>query len=281
MTDLASAIDFLWTRNCQLRFLSLFATVLGTDPSHRPEALPNCRNSAEVERGDGPKIDMEGFGAVKHGEWEGSHGEEGCEDRYTADMAKVRSGGVRCPRTGKSSYSVPLPIVASRVPWSEARDPQYGSDANPSRIPEDDPDHLKELDRGKLQPTAAAHSDGSQFSARARAISMLGLSEEEAKGQRIAIINIWRPLKGPVMDSPLALCDARTVLEEHLTITTDVYGQGPFVGFLVSCSSCRRCSTRSSSSMTRASRATQVVLSHARCDPFRGALAPLFRQCEE
>lgn len=33
--------------------------------------------------------------------------------------------------------------------------------------------------------------------------------------------NIWRPLRGPVMDAPLALCDSRTIDPEDLERTSD------------------------------------------------------------
>ncbi len=35
-------------------------------------------------------------------------------------------------------------------------------------------------------------------------------AEELQKG-RVQIINLWRPIRGPLRDSPLAVCDARTV----------------------------------------------------------------------
>ncbi len=33
--------------------------------------------------------------------------------------------------------------------------------------------------------------------------------------------NIWRPLKGPVMDAPLTVCDARTLEPADMDRTTD------------------------------------------------------------
>ena len=35
-------------------------------------------------------------------------------------------------------------------------------------------------------------------------------ADELLKG-RVQVINLWRPIKGPLQDAPLALCDARTV----------------------------------------------------------------------
>jgi hypothetical protein len=39
---------------------------------------------------------------------------------------------------------------------------------------------------------------------------------------RYAIVNVWRPLKGPVLDAPLALCDARSVSVADL-VSSDVH----------------------------------------------------------
>jgi len=33
---------------------------------------------------------------------------------------------------------------------------------------------------------------------------------------RYAIINLWCPIRGPLLDSPLALCDAQSLEEENL-----------------------------------------------------------------
>jgi hypothetical protein len=37
--------------------------------------------------------------------------------------------------------------------------------------------------------------------------------------RRFAIVNVWQPLKGPVQESPLAACDARTVAPQELVAT--------------------------------------------------------------
>ena len=31
---------------------------------------------------------------------------------------------------------------------------------------------------------------------------------------RFAVINVWRPIRGPVQESPLAVCDARSMAQE-------------------------------------------------------------------
>jgi hypothetical protein len=40
---------------------------------------------------------------------------------------------------------------------------------------------------------------------------------------RIQVINLWRPIRGPVSDTPLALCDARSVRPEQLIATEMVF----------------------------------------------------------
>ena len=40
---------------------------------------------------------------------------------------------------------------------------------------------------------------------------------------RFGIVNVWRPIRGPVLDSPLALCDARTFTDDDLIASDLVY----------------------------------------------------------
>lgn len=54
------------------------------------------------------------------------------------------------------------------------------------------------------------------------------LGEEEAarlraSGARIIQINVWRPIRGPVERSPLALADASSVQQEDLIATDQVF----------------------------------------------------------
>src|SRR5207237_1170546 len=38
-----------------------------------------------------------------------------------------------------------------------------------------------------------------------------------------ALVNVWRPIRGPVLDSPLALCDARSFADDDLIASDLVY----------------------------------------------------------
>jgi len=55
------------------------------------------------------------------------------------------------------------------------------------------------------------HNDYTEASGRQRLALVLQDPDAAAAVRRHAIVNIWRSIAGPVLDTPLALCDARTV----------------------------------------------------------------------
>lgn len=64
-------------------------------------------------------------------------------------------------------------------------------------------------------PVKGVHNDYTENSAPRRLRDILG--DEEARrrmAKRWAIIQIWRPIRKPVVMDPMALCDARTIPEE-------------------------------------------------------------------
>ncbi len=71
-------------------------------------------------------------------------------------------------------------------------------------------------------PVRAAHCDYTIVSGPQRVRDLLPPDEAaRVLAHRFAIINIWQPLKGPVQEAPLAVCDARTVAPSDL-IGTDM-----------------------------------------------------------
>ncbi|KAL1746263.1 hypothetical protein HDZ31DRAFT_34545 [Schizophyllum fasciatum] len=78
-----------------------------------------------------------------------------------------------------------------------------------------------------MQPVPAVHVDINKERARTRVLA--AFDEEHKYAERVAIINVWRPLDGPVMDAPLALCDASTLDPIDMIRTTDKYGGGYFI----------------------------------------------------
>jgi hypothetical protein len=67
-----------------------------------------------------------------------------------------------------------------------------------------------------------AHNDYTEESGRRRLAQVLQDASAQASIRRFCIVNIWRPLNGPVLDTPLALCDARAVTVQDL-VASDVH----------------------------------------------------------
>ncbi len=83
------------------------------------------------------------------------------------------------------------------------------------------------------RPVFHIHTDFSGKSAHARVAGLLGGAP--APDLRMAAINVWRPLTGPLRDSPLAICDASSVDQRDLLPADLIYpdrtGQIYYVAF--------------------------------------------------
>jgi hypothetical protein len=80
--------------------------------------------------------------------------------------------------------------------------------------------------RRALQPAQHVHSDDSPDGGRRRLPRHLNENEMERFNSgtlHIRFINLWRPLVAHVEDSPLALCDRRTVLPDDLVACDKVH----------------------------------------------------------
>jgi hypothetical protein len=73
------------------------------------------------------------------------------------------------------------------------------------------------------QPATRVHVDHTARSAPQRVRDLLPDEAEELLKGRVQVINLWRPIRGPLQDSPLAVCDARTVAFEDLVPSDLVY----------------------------------------------------------
>ncbi len=70
----------------------------------------------------------------------------------------------------------------------------------------------KQSGRAVRGAASRVHNDYTEASAPQRLRDLLPPAEAEARlRRRYAEINVWRPIRGPVESTPLALCDARTV----------------------------------------------------------------------
>src|SRR5579872_3445607 len=61
------------------------------------------------------------------------------------------------------------------------------------------------------QPVARVHVDHTATSGPQRVRDFFGDDAEELLRGRVQVINLWRPILGPVRDAPLAVCDASSV----------------------------------------------------------------------
>jgi hypothetical protein len=73
------------------------------------------------------------------------------------------------------------------------------------------------------QPVPRVHNDYTVKSGPQRVRDLLGDEAEGLLRRRFAVINVWRPIRGPVQDAPLAVSDAQTVARDDLVATDLIY----------------------------------------------------------
>jgi hypothetical protein len=73
------------------------------------------------------------------------------------------------------------------------------------------------------QPATYVHVDHTAKSGPQRVHDLLGGDAEELLRGRVQVINLWRPIRGPLRDAPLAVCDASTVAAADLVPADLVY----------------------------------------------------------
>jgi hypothetical protein len=77
-------------------------------------------------------------------------------------------------------------------------------------------------ENGAQRPVRFAHNDYTERSGPQRVRDLLPSKEAESLLQgRFAVINVWKPIRGRVEESPLAVCDARTIRADDF-VTTDL-----------------------------------------------------------
>jgi hypothetical protein len=63
-------------------------------------------------------------------------------------------------------------------------------------------------------PVMRVHNDFTEWSGPQRVRDLMGGEAEDLLRRRFAFINVWRPIRGPLLDHPLAVCDARSMRPE-------------------------------------------------------------------
>ena len=74
----------------------------------------------------------------------------------------------------------------------------------------------KRAENGLAAANGRIHNDYTEQSGQKRLALVVRDMEVMAQIRRYCIINIWRPTHNTVLDTPLAVCDARTVRQSHL-----------------------------------------------------------------
>jgi hypothetical protein len=141
-------------------------------------------------------LDEEGFGLVHHT----SAVRDFYEDEEVERVYYPEAERLLKDLTGADRVHVFDHTVRRRVPGGEDRS------ANAPR-----------------QPVPRVHVDHTAKSGPQRVRDLLPDEAEELLRGRVQIINLWRPIRGPLRDAPLAVCDAQTVKPEQLVPSDLVY----------------------------------------------------------
>ncbi len=73
------------------------------------------------------------------------------------------------------------------------------------------------------QPVPRVHNDYTEKSGPQRVRDLLGDEADALLRHRFAVVNVWRPIRGPLRDAPLAVCDARSVAPADFVATDLIY----------------------------------------------------------
>lgn len=73
------------------------------------------------------------------------------------------------------------------------------------------------------QPVTRVHGDYTEVSGPQRVRDLMGSEADDLLSRRFAIINVWRPIRGPLFDAPLALCDATSLATGDLVPQDLIY----------------------------------------------------------
>ena len=145
---------------------------------------------------DAASLDVHGFAAVEHPSAEHDFDEAAITGAYYAETEQLLKD-----RLGADRVHIFDHTVRRRLPGEEDRP-------------------------GQRQPVARVHVDQTPAAGIERVRRHMGAEADALLKGRVQILNVWRPIRGPVLDHPLALCDWRSVDEADLVATDLVYPDG-------------------------------------------------------
>jgi hypothetical protein len=73
------------------------------------------------------------------------------------------------------------------------------------------------------QPVPRVHNDYTVKSAPQRVRDLLRDDASDLLRRRFSVVNVWRPIRGPIQDAPLAVADAQSVESDDLVATDLIY----------------------------------------------------------
>lgn len=73
------------------------------------------------------------------------------------------------------------------------------------------------------QPVPRVHNDYTEISGPQRVRDLMGADADTLLKGRFAVINVWRPIRGPLEDAPLAVCDATSVRQSDFVASDLLY----------------------------------------------------------
>ena len=73
------------------------------------------------------------------------------------------------------------------------------------------------------KPVRFVHNDYTHASGPQRVRDLMGEEAEELLKRRFAVINVWKPIVGPVLRTPLAVCDASSMKQKDFIDTALLY----------------------------------------------------------
>jgi hypothetical protein len=79
------------------------------------------------------------------------------------------------------------------------------------------------IDKMVKLPAKGAHNDYTLWSGPQRVRDFFPDEANQLLRHRFAIINVWRPVRGPVMESPFAICDAQTIGVDDFVTSDLIY----------------------------------------------------------
>ena len=191
--DVEALLTFIVRQNGTPYFLS--SALTGGPPDYRFHTEPHTVTIRDVRpEADRLSVEREGFALVRHR----TAVDDLYDDEAVAGAYSREVEALLCETTGASRV-----VAFDHTRRSDATD----GAANPD---------------GSRGPARIVHVDYTEASGPVRAADVLGKEAVERvleSGGRIAEINVWRPIAGPVQRSPLAVADARSVDRNDLIVT--------------------------------------------------------------